>query len=130
MPVSYTDDASCEIIRGAMIGNVTIEELKETFYEIVSSPGFAADTDTIWDLRELDFTRVDLAAQRELYEFRKQIDADRGRCKVALVVPDKVEMMIARLFAEIGHDLSHDLEMFLDEKSAEQWILQGRRRAV
>lgn len=130
MPVSYTYDACVDIIRGSMVGVVQLDEIREAFSDIVSSTCFAPDTDTIWDLRNLDFSRVDLAAQRELYEVRKTFDAERGQCMVALVVPDKVEMMIARLFAEVGHDLSHNLEIFLDEGSAEHWIVTNRRKTT
>jgi len=109
------------IIYGAFKSPLSIGEVKKTFAVLTNSTQFPADANTLWDLRELDFTQVDHDMEKQLITMREQ-HPERGEARIAFVVSNDLGFGMMRRYEMLSTNLPQQICVFKDFGEAEAWL--------
>ena len=90
-------------------------------YKLLSMPEFQ-DRNDVWVFREGKMN----IAYSDLYKIKEYVKNNSPKFskekKTAIVVETGMQRSLAELYAEIEGDLSHEIRVFSDFTSAEEWI--------
>ena len=103
-----------------------IEDIQAAWRYIVDNGTIPPDTDTVWDISDIDLSIGDRDALEQLLRFRREITPKRGNPRVATVVKKGVGDWIIALYNALhpSHDLEvpRDFQVFYDRESAWEWL--------
>jgi len=122
MPVSCIYHKNENYLECEIHGDLTIEEFKATLKSLLSSEEHSPDVDTLWDLRNFDFSSVDVETQRKWVELRSK-QPERGNAKMALVVINDVSFGKSRMYEMWSGGLPQRMRVFRDYEEAKAWLL-------
>ncbi len=91
---------------------------------VARSSEFPPDVDTLWDLRELDFTEIDSNFERELIQVRDEFP-ERRRARLALVVEGDLGFGMSRMYEILSESLPQQSKVFRSYSEGEEWLLRG-----
>ena len=96
-------------------------EILEGISKLFSMPEFK-DKNDIWVFREgqVKMLYTDLEKIKDLGE--KLYPKDSKGTKAAIVAETGIQQSLMTLFADIGKNLPREIKVFLDLKSAEDWV--------
>jgi hypothetical protein len=102
----------------------TPEELARDFERLVQHPSFANSMDAIWDLSNLDLTRVPLGDIRRLPGILGHFMQRRGKgYRAALVASRPVDFYLCRLYLQILRLIGDmHLRVFRSLPEARAWL--------
>ena len=123
MPITHRYDPQKEALYGEMKGEFTSEEYRSALSAIASSTSHSPSIRSIWDLRELDFTKVTPQLVRACVEVRSSFPK-RHPAKIAFVVDDDLGFGMTRMFEIVGDQLGDATKVFREFFDAELWLLQ------
>jgi len=108
----------------------TLEEFQAVMKEITRSKQYPPNTDALWDLRALDFTKIDAIYLRGILQIRKQYP-ERNAARLAHIVKGDFTFGMMRMY-EIYSDLEHDLlhqkvGVFKNISEGEAWMIAQKR---
>jgi len=109
------------IIYGAFKSPLSIGEVKKSFAVLTNSTQFPADANTLWDLRELDFTQIDHDMENQLIAIRK-LHPERGQARIAFVVGNDLGFGMMRRYEMLSAKLPQQIRVFRDDAKAEAWL--------
>ena len=101
---------------------LTLDYFEEAMKVITRSDQFPPDIRTIWDVRELDFSNIDLSFEKLLISIRKKYP-ERGSARNAVIVTDNLGFGMTRMYAALG-SFSENVRAFKSYKAGEDWLLQ------
>jgi len=111
------------IVYGAFKSPLSLDAVKDSIGQFVNSGEFAPDSNTLWDLRALDFTTVDRELELQLIEIRKQYP-ERGEARIAFVTgDDPLAYGMTRMYEMLSGSLPQQMRVFKDFAEAEAWLL-------
>jgi hypothetical protein len=122
MSVHYTYNKEKDMLYAAAEDNVSIEELTTVLNEISSSDIFSPDVKTLWDIRKLDFSKIDSDFARQLINVRKQ-NTSRGNAKVAILAEQDLAYGMSRMYESMSDGMPQTIMVFKELKKAEDWLL-------
>ena len=122
MSVEVKYDREKEILSVAVPSPLTLDYFEEAMKVITRSDQFPPDIRTIWDVRKLDFSSIDLRFVGRLISIRKKYP-ERGSSRNAVIVADDLGFGVARMYAALGF-LSAHVRVFRSYKAGEDWLLQ------
>jgi hypothetical protein len=122
MSVHYTYNKEIDILYGTIEDNVTIDELQIILTEISSSKDFPPDVKTLWDIRKLDFSKINSDFARQLINVRKQ-NTSRGNAKVAILAEQDLAYGMSRMYESMSDGMPQTIMVFKELKKAEDWLL-------
>lgn len=123
LKISY--DSQLLILTCTVTGYLTIESYQKALQEILSSNEYPCDVATLWDLRDMDFSNIDLAFQKKLVEVRRRFKTQRGAAKIALVYSDELAEPLIKQYSALSKDLSHSTKSFTSVPEAMYWLIYG-----
>ena len=122
--ISYKPDKGFLYI--AVKGQNSLEDYKTAMEEITHSEEYPADINTIWDVREQEFTDLDTDTIKSFIKIRKEYPA-RGAARVAFIVKGDFAFGMMRMYDTLssfeGSDLPQNLMVFRDYAEGEKWLL-------
>ena len=92
---------------------------------IVNSEEYPPDTNTLWDLRNFDFSTIDAETQRQWVDLRKK-HPERGKAKMAIVVDSDMNFGKSRMYEMWSSELPQRMRVFRDYPEALAWLLNDR----
>lgn len=123
MPITHRYDPQKQALYGTMKGELTIEEFRSVGEGITSSASHSPSIRSIWDLRELDFTKITPQFVRACVDIRTSLP-ERHPARIAFVVDDDLGFGMMRMFEILGDSLDDTTMVFRDLSDAEEWLLQ------
>jgi len=119
MPIEFNYENG--IIYGAFKSPLSLDEIKRAIALLAKSTQFPADANTLWDLREMDFTQVDHDMERQLVEIRRQYP-ERGQARIAFVVDNDLAFGMMRRYEMLSVHLPQQICVFREYAEAEAWL--------
>jgi hypothetical protein len=104
----------------------TVEEFASVMREITQSAVFPPDVPTLWNLGALEFEELDRRIEEQLIEIRKH-HPDRGRARLAFVVPSELGFGLLRMYGSLSAGLPQQLQVFRGHAEAEAWLRSDPR---
>jgi hypothetical protein len=106
-------------------GDILPHDFKQAMDEITASEEYPPDVNTIWDIREVDFSPMNEGLARSLIHIRKTTDEKRGNTKLAVVVTDDLSFGLSRMYQTLSElsELSQEIEIFKNIEEARNWVL-------
>jgi len=123
MSIEINYDETKKILIGVINGKVSVKQFQGAIKEILTSSSFAPDTNTLWDLNDLDFSSMDSDMQREFIRIRKNLP-ERGNAKLAFVAGCDLSYGMMRMYETLSSELEQVIMVFRDYDAAEQWLLK------
>ena len=121
MSVEIRWDAEDQLIRGRVEGVLTLAEFADSLRAFVASAAHPSDAASLWDLRALDFERMDRPFTEALIGMRRDAP-ERGSARIALLVGDDLGFVMMRMYALMSDDLPQQVDVFRDETDAMRWL--------
>jgi RNAse (barnase) inhibitor barstar len=119
-------DEKKNILVVTLKGDFTIADFQNAMKQITQSNQYPPDTDALWDLREMDFTRVDTIYWRGIISIRKQ-HRERGTARIAHIVKGDFAFGMLRMYqiySELDpNGLRQKIEIFKSISEGEKWLL-------
>ena len=105
---------------------LTLEEFKTVMEAITRSNQYPPDTDALWDLRALDFSKIDAAYLQSIIQIRKEYQ-ERSLARLAHIVKGDFAFGMMRMY-QIYTDLNHhslhqQVGVFRTIAEGEEWLL-------
>ena len=104
----------------------TVEEFQTVMDEITRSEQYPPDTDALWDLRALDFAKIDSRYLQGILQIRKQYP-ERNTARLAHIVKGGFAFGMMRMY-QISSDLDQQglkqtVGVFKSISEGEEWLL-------
>jgi hypothetical protein len=123
MPIEFRYDSTKKIIRGKITSPFTAADLQVALQRMVdASKDFASDVPTLWDLRGIDFTKIDAVLMQQLNSIRKQFP-QRGNACLALIAPTDLGYGMCRMYELMSADMPQKIMVFRSVEEGERWLL-------
>lgn len=125
MPISISYNKDLAILTLTINGEVTPELFGQTMNTILTSTEYPADSNALWDLRQMAFYNVDMGFQNKIIELRKAFTDRRGEARIALVCNYALAEPILKVFGILSESngLAQDMQMFKTVEDAEKWLI-------
>jgi hypothetical protein len=117
--VEYEPDK--QLVRVRMRGEFSVADYREAVSRIWA--GEFPPVVQLWDLRELDYSTIDLQVMEQVRSARDGIAPPRSGSRSAVVVEAYVQKMVVSLFVAADAGSGRVLEVFTDMGAAEAWCL-------
>jgi len=125
MPVHCTYNADNNYLECVVEGALTIDVFETTLKGLLNSNEYPPDVDTLWDLRNYDFSAVDAETQRRWVAIRKE-HPERGNAKMAILVNSDMNFGKSRMYEMWSSGLPQQMRVFRDYQEAQAWLLDDR----
>lgn len=122
MPIQFKYNQNNDVLYGSIEGQLTFDEFKLMLEQVVESSEFRPDVKTLWDLRNLDFSKVDENFERQILQIRRSFP-ERGNAKIALVSENNLAYRITRIYMILSEHLPQNVKVFSDYMAGEEWLL-------
>ena len=122
MPIQFKYNQNKDVLYGSIEGQLTFDEFKLMLEQIVESKEFRPDVRTLWDLRNLDFAKVDEQFERQILQIRQSFP-ERGNAKIALVSDNDLGFRMTRVYKVLSEKLPQNVKVFRDYMAGEDWLL-------
>ena len=122
MPSKFEYDARRGVLHAKVTGDVDPNEVRREFQKVLDDPEIPSDTDTVWDLRRMNFSSVDTSIVRAIAADRSEIEALRGSARTAFVVSALDEEIIVRLYHAHTQHLTRETRIFRVIEKALAWL--------
>lgn len=123
MRVTIEYDNEMNLLRISASEQFDLNSLHETMDKIVNSSDYPPTVTTIWDLCELDFTKIEKHVERQVTLARKKYPQRKG-AKIAYVVSNQLGFGMMRMLETLIEDEETDQKVFYDYSEAEKWIIK------
>jgi len=120
-------DAENGILRVVLSGPLDPAEVKNVLQNILMNPAIPNDSDSIWDLRKLDFSTANQKTIQAVVTERTAVADRRAGAKSAFVVSAMDEEILVRLYQAHTQHIQRESRIFRTVEDAQQW-LRGRDR--
>lgn len=124
MPIDLRYDPAKDVLYATMSGEPSLEAFAEAIETITHSDEYPPDVRTLWDMRELDFSKVDRSLEEQLILIRRRFP-ERANAKLAFVVANKLGLGMTRMYEILSDDPPQTSSVFNDFEKARQWLLEG-----
>ena len=125
MPIEFRYDSTKKIIRGKITSPFTAADLLDVLKSMLDEDkDFPSDVPTLWDLRGLDFTKIDAALMQQVSNVRKQFP-QRGNACLALIASHDLGYGMCRMYELMSADMPQKIMVFWSVEEGEQWLLSG-----
>lgn len=104
-------------------GSLSFEEFDGIGQTIMASTEYPADVNTLWDLRQADFSGINSQTLRQ-YLFHREKYSYRGNTKIAFVTADDVSFGLMRMYEMLSVDLPQQIMVFKNYQEAEDWLVE------
>jgi len=121
MAIEYTYNPDNNFLIIKISGVLEWEQLKLAAEKLTTSNEFPADINTLYDLREMDFSNITTEFEEKLILFRKQLD--RGNAKIACVVTTDVGFGMGRMYEALSDKLPQQVRVFKIFDEAQNWLI-------
>lgn len=125
MTVSVVYDRSTGLIRIVVEGDITVEDMASTFRRLTASDDFPMSAHAVWDLSRANFHNLDFDALKATGQERRQYNAVRRDCRIAVVVSLEADAKLVTLYGELAEIPPSRLRVFFTTGLAEQWAMNG-----
>ncbi|MFW2372206.1 MAG: hypothetical protein ACN4GM_03730 [Gammaproteobacteria bacterium] len=122
MPIQFKYNQKKDVLYGSIEGRLTFDEFKLMLEQVVESREFRPDVRTLWDLRNLDFTKVDENFERKVTLIRRSFP-ERSNAKIALVSETEIGFMMSRIYRIFSENLPQNVKVFKNYIAGEDWLL-------
>ena len=115
-----------EYVLIAVKGISSIEEFKTILDTITQSEEYPPNINTLWDVREQDFSSISLESMKSLIQISNNYP-ERGTAKVAFIVKGNLAYGMMRMYETFssfeGLNLRQHLRVFKNFSEGEKWLL-------
>ena len=122
-------DGAEGVVRITLSGAFCVEDFRRAMDEVVRLRESVGPTHALWDVTELDFSRIDIEVLRRSSELRAGYAPRRGGERVAVLVAGPIEQSIMELYLDLAEDPDTLQRVFLDREAAELWCRTGESPA-
>lgn len=125
MPIQLEYDSTHGILRGKISSTFDVTEYRKVLMQITSGKEYPGTTPTIWDLRTLDFSDLEIKLAYVVKEIRSAY-AIRNESKIAYVVSGQLAYGLMRMLQAITNSEDMSLVCY-DYEEAETWIFANKQ---
>jgi hypothetical protein len=122
MPIKIRYDSEQGILHGVVTNPLLFEEATTAMAQLTTSDEYPPSIRTLWDLRELDFEKIDRELIERVVDMRKAF-AKRGPAKTALVVDHDLGFGMTRMYEILSDEMSPNVMVFRDYEEGKVWVL-------
>ena len=122
MPVHFKYNVDNKLLYGTIEGQIGIDELRDALGKITTSTEFPPNVNALWDLRNLDFSRLNADFGEAIISAREE-NSKRGNSKIALIAEDDLDYGMSRMYQMLSDNLPQKISVFRDTDIAENWLL-------
>jgi len=128
MPFEIRFDRKKKIVIATVGSTFTLEEFQAAMDEITQSGEYAPDTDALWDLRAMDFAKIDAGYLQGIIRIRKQYP-ERNTARLAHIVKGDFAfgmMRMYQIYSELDQNhLTQKVGVFKSISEGKEWLLSG-----
>ena len=121
MPYTLEFDSSKQVFTFGISGKLSNAIFGVILLKLVSSKEYPADVDTIWDLREMDFSNFAPTIVGDIAEMRGRF-SERGQARIAFVISSEFNDGPVRILEQLVQRFTNEYRIFADITKAEQWL--------
>lgn len=124
MSIKLSYDSSSKFLYILIQGNLKLQEIEESLKEIINSKEYPADVDSLWDVRELEFSDIDMEFLRGIVAIRKKYNDKRQEAKIAILSNYMLAAPIVKLYTIVQSGLRQKTKVFKTIVEAECWLCE------
>ena len=125
MTVTTAIDEPKKIITQTVSGQISREELIDSFESLHGNPDFKPDMNVVWDLREIRIDKYSLDEVQQIPSALASFTAKRGHgYRVALVTDRKTDLQLLQFYQVPLRRMQVDFRVFDDLEDAYRWVDQ------
>ena len=125
MPISVDYDPDRGFLICSVRGEFELDAFQSFLEELTSSTTIAHGINTLWDLRQMDFSSVDADHIQRILAIRRRFRARDATARVALVVSQDLGFRMSRTYEALAVIMPTRICVFRRYEEAEQWLLEG-----
>ena len=125
MIVSTAVDKRTSTMINTVTEEITFEEIKSSYSEILLHPDYQKDNNSIWDIRDADASKFDSQDVIRLARYFETQLQQRSEFKVAIVVARDLEYNLSRIYQVAAADLPTKIGIFINLEDAKKWIIES-----
>jgi hypothetical protein len=122
MPMTYTIDASQQLVRALGSGVLTDDDVMKHRQALAADPAFTAQMREISDIRSVKDFQVTPAGVRIMVAADVKMVAAGGMHKLAVVAEENVAYGMSRMYQTLGEPNIRSVGVFRTYKDAEEWL--------
>ena len=119
----YLEDV--DAVLGVIEGDLSFQKYKESVSDLMTYSQYKPGRNVIWDLRGASSKSLTSEHIRSVASYAKTLDGARGKWKAVLVVPNLVELGLARMFEAWLDDAPFSLKICYTLEEAKAWVRSG-----
>lgn len=124
MPIKLEYDRAHNILKIHAYGTITLDNVEQGMKQVFESSEYPSDINTLWDVRQLDFSELDLDLIKGIVLLRKKYDAERDGAKIAILSNYALAGPLVKLYTILTRGLRQSNKVFTTEDSAMLWLLK------
>lgn len=122
MIVNTVVDKKASLMIHTVTGEITFEEIKSSYEELIKYPDFQNDMVAIWDIRDADASKFDSQNVIRLARYFETQIKNRAEYKVAVIVGRDLEYGLSRMYQVAAADLPVKIGIFINLEDAKKWV--------
>lgn len=126
MKVQLEIDRNLRLARYRLSGLLDPTEFLPRIMELLENPDFHPGMGTIFDVRDLDMSRLTAEEMKSLGEINRMVAERRGKARVAIVASTDLGYGMSRMYKVLGEVPNLEMAVFRDPVEAELWITESR----
>ena len=122
MAIELTYDQQLKFLLAQVRGYLSFEDIQDFMSEVLSSEDIPSDTNTLWDITEMEFDNIDYDLQTKIVDMRMKFNVQRGDAKIAIVSDYQLGVVIVKLFLILMEEISQDVNSYKTREEAMLWF--------
>ena len=122
MAIELTYDQQLKFLLAQVRGYLSFEDIQDFMSEVLSSEDIPSDTNTLWDITEMEFDNIDYDLQTKIVDMRMKFNVQRGDAKIAIVSDYQLGEVIVKLFLILMEEISQDVNSYKTREEAMLWF--------
>lgn len=125
MPISLDYNPEDGFVRATVTGAVTAEDFRAALTRLLDSDDMPSDAAMLYDMRQMDASRLNFSEGFSLLTYRRSIDSARGTPRIAFLVSTDVTFGMVRMWQNLVQGdpgMRARRRIFQDEADAVAWL--------
>ncbi len=106
-------------------GHITLKEVESAIKDMFDSTEYASDVNALWDVRELEFSDIDIEFVKGLVAIRRQYNRESENTRIAILSNYILAAPIIKLYTILSSNLGQKTRTFKTVVEAELWLCEG-----
>ena len=122
MPIKLKYDENLKILVILVKGIIVLRDVEDAMKELFSSKEYPSNINTLWDVRELEYSEVDLKLIKSVVTLHEKYNNERENAKIAILSNYALAAPLIKLYIILTRGLKQTNRAFTNIDEAILWL--------